>query len=133
MRHALIEALAGSGLLLFGLNAAPQPPRDAPYYHRGEFESAQSLFRQVRTDIDRAERSAYDNSSGDRSRFARVRGELSELQRQWDESEYAPSQVDNVIVALQRVMDDNNLSDRDRDMLAGDLRQLRDFRSAHGY
>jgi hypothetical protein len=133
MRHLLIEALAGSGLLLFGLNAAAQPPRDAPYYNRGEFESAQSLFRQVRTDIDRAERNAYDNFSGDRSRFARVRGELSELQRQWDENEYAPSQVDNVIVALQRVMDDNNLSYRDRDMLASDLRQLRDFRSGHGY
>jgi hypothetical protein len=62
-----------------------------------------------------------------------VRGELSQLQRQWDESEYSPRQADNVIMALQRVLADNNLALWDRDVLARDLSQLRDFRAQHGY
>jgi len=132
MRHTIIQALIGSGLLLVGLNASAQPPRADRYYSRGEFENTQSLFRQVRADIDRAERNS-DEYVENRPRFDRVRGELSELQRQWDEGEYAPRQVDTVIVALQRVLADNNLTYRDRDALAADLSQLRDFRANHGY
>ena len=93
-----------------------------------DFRNAQSLFHQVRSDLDRAENYTY---SGDHYWFDRVRVELSELQRQWDENEYTPRQADKVIVALQRVVSENQLSFRDRDRLMDDLSRMRDFVAAH--
>jgi hypothetical protein len=133
MRQLLIKSLVGSSLLLFCLSAQAQAPR-YQYYDRIDFQNGQTLFHQVRADIDRAQRDIYsDFDGGAQYRFERVRGELSELQRQWDENDYSPRQVDNVIGALQRVLTDNRLLLRDRDMLASDLSQLRDFRATHEY
>ena len=110
---------------------AQEPQRYEPYDNRAnfqDFQNAQSLCRQVRSDLDRAENYSY---SGDRYWFDRVRGELSELQRQWDENEYTPHQTDKVIVGLQRVVSENQLSFRDRDRLLDDLNRMRDFIAAH--
>ena len=132
MRNLLMKSIVGSSLLALGLSVqAQEPQRYDPYDNRAnfqDFQNAQSLFRQVRSDLDRAENYSY---SGDRYWFDRVRGELSELQRQWDENEYTPRQTDKVIVALQRVVSENQLSFRDRDRLLDDLNRMRDFIAAH--
>jgi hypothetical protein len=132
MRNLLMKSLVGSSLLALGLSVQAQEPRRYdPYDNRAnfqDFQNAQSLFRQVRSDLDRAENYSY---SGDRHWFDRVRGELSELQRQWDENEYTPRQTDKVIVALQRVVSENQISFRDRDRLMDDLSRMRDFIAAH--
>jgi len=133
MMRNLINSLVGSSLLVLGLSVQAQdrPPRYDPYDNRAsyqDFQNSQSLFRQVRSDLDRAENYSY---SGDHYWFDRVRGELSELQRQWDENEYTPRQTDKVISALQRVVSENQLSFRDRDRLMDDLSRMRDFRAAH--
>jgi hypothetical protein len=133
MRKLLIKSLIGSSLLALGWSVqAQEPPRYDPYDNRAnfqDFQNAQSLFRQVRSDLDRAENNhAY---FGDHYWFERVRGELSELQRQWDENEYTPRQTDKVIVALQRVVSENQLSFRDRDRLMDDLSRMRDFFATH--
>ena len=133
MRHLFISSLIGSSLLALGLSVQAQEPRRYdPYDNRAnfqDFQNTQSLFRQVRSDLDRAENSyAY---FGDHYWFDRVRGELSELQRQWDENEYTPRQTDKVIVALEKVVSENQLSFRDRDRLMDDLSRMRDFVSAH--
>jgi hypothetical protein len=134
MRHRFFKSIVGSSLLVLGLSVQAQdrPQRYDPYDNRSnfqDFQNGQSLFRQVRADLDRAENYAY---SGDHYWFDRVRGELSELQRQWDENEYTPRQVDKVIVALQRVVSENQLSFRDRDRLMDDLNRMRDFVAIHG-
>ncbi|HWY46002.1 MAG TPA: hypothetical protein VNX70_01375 [Bryobacteraceae bacterium] len=134
MRHRFLKSIVGSSLLVLGLSVQAQDraPRYDPYDNRSnfqDFQNGQSLFRQVRSDLDRAENYAY---SGDRYWFDRVRGELSELQRQWDENEYTPRQVDKVIAALQRVVSENQLSFRDRDRLMDDLSRMRDFVATHG-
>ena len=133
MRHRFFKSLVGSSLLVLGLSVQAQdrPQRYDPYDNRSNFQDSQngqSLFRQVRADLDRAENYAY---SGDHYWFDRVRGELSELQRQWDENEYTPRQVDKVIAALQRVVSENQLSFRDRDRLMDDLSRMRDFVATH--
>jgi|HubBroStandDraft_6_1064221.scaffolds.fasta_scaffold247016_2 hypothetical protein len=132
MRNLLIKSVIGSSLLALGLSVQAQEPRRYdPYDNRAnfqDFQNAQSLFRQVRSDLDRAENYSY---SGDRYWFDRVRGELSELQRQWDENEYTPRQTDKVIVALQKVVSENQISFRDRDRLMDDLSRMRDFIAAH--
>ena len=134
MRHRFFKSIVGSSLLVLGLSVQAQdsPQRYDPYDNRSnfqDFQNGQSLFRQVRSDLDRAENYGY---SGDRYWFDRVRGELSELQRQWDENEYTPRQVDKVIAALQRVVGENQLSFRDRDRLMDDLSRMRDFVATHG-
>ena len=132
MKHLLIKSFIGSSLFAMGLAVqAQEPQRYDPYDSRAnfqDFQNTQSLFRQVRSDLDRAEDSSY---SGDHYWFDRVRGELSELQRQWDENEYTPRQADKVITALQRVLTDNQLLLRDRDRLRDDLSRLRDFVATH--
>ena len=133
MRHLLIRSLIGSSLLALGLSVqAQEPQRYDPYDNRGnfqDFQNAQSLFRQVRSDLDRAENNY--GYFGDHYWFDRVRGELSELQRQWDENEFTPRQADKVIVALERVVSENQLSFRDRDRLMDDLSRMRDFFRTH--
>jgi hypothetical protein len=140
MRPFLVSCVLVSTALCFGpsLVAAPQDTR-TPYYYGdrsyaegapNDFRSAQMLFASVRSDLDRAE-SNLPEYSGNRPPFDRVRGELSELQRQWDESAYEPHQVDTVIRTLDRALDNSDLRIRDRDRLTSDLDQLRDFRDSH--
>ena len=77
------------------------------------------MFANVRSDLDRAENNLPEYA-GARPQFDRVRGELSELQRQWDESAYEPRQVDVVIRVLDRAVNSGDLYARDRDRLMGD-------------
>jgi hypothetical protein len=141
MRTFFIPAVFLSSALCFGpaLMAAPQDTRPYDYGDRtysqrapavSDFRASQMLFSAVRTDLDRAE-SNLPEYSPDRYRFDRVRGELSELQRQWDESAYEPSQVDGVMRALDRALASNDLWGRDRNRLSADMNQLRDFRDSH--
>jgi hypothetical protein len=144
MRQFLIPASLVSSVLCFGsaLFAAPQD-NSRPYYRGdrvygeaapapavGDFRAGQMLFTHVRSDLDRAENNLPEYSN-DRYRFDRVRGELSELQRNWDESSYEPGQVDAVMRTLDRALSSNDIWGRDRDRLSADLNQLRDFRDAH--
>jgi hypothetical protein len=85
------------------------------------------LFGRVRSDLERAE--ANSNwGGGDRRRFNKVREELSEFQRSGNRHE-----LNDTISALQHVVDSNRLAYRDRDVLAQDLYQLRDFRARNGW
>jgi hypothetical protein len=85
------------------------------------------LFGRVRADLERAEaNSNWDG--GDRRRFNKVREELSEFQRSGNRHE-----LNDTISALQHVVDSNRLAYRDRDVLAQDLYQLRDFRARNGW
>ena len=135
MRYSFVKSLIGSSLLVLGLSIQAQatPQRYDRYDNRAnfqDFQDAQSLFHQVRSDLDRAENSSIA-PFGDRYSFDRGRGELSELQRQWDENEYTPRQADSVIAALQRVLSENNLLLRDLDRLTDDLSRMRDFLAIH--
>ena len=135
MGHPLIKSLIGSTLFVLGLSVQAQamPQRYYPYDNRAnfqDFQDTQSLFHQVRSDLDRAENSSI-SPFGDHYSFERARGELSELERQWDENEYTPRQADNVIAALQRVLSENRLLLRDRDRLTEDLTRMRDFLASH--
>jgi hypothetical protein len=139
MRTNLIPNIIASSLLCFGLTAAAfaqGPPPSHTYddrygaFSRTDFQDNQILFAHVRTDLDRAENNLAPFSDS-RARFDRVRGELSELQRQWDENTYQPSQVDTVIQTLDRAVRTSDLLPRDRDRLMADLDNLRQFRDDH--
>ena len=141
MNRRFIPNVILSGLLSFGLStvalqAAPQRYTHEPYQNRyqafgdTDFHDTQLLFARVRADIDRAENNlpAFSNA---RERFDRVRGELSELQRRWDENIYEPSNADTVIMALDRTLNSSGILPSDRGRLGEDMVQLRDFRDSH--
>ena len=139
MRHLPILAIAG--LLAVGATAQPQYyPGQGPYgdrdrygdrsqyYDRGDYNRNRGdLFGRVRADLERAEANSNWNG-GDRRRFAKVREELSEFQRSGSRHE-----LNDAISALQHVVSDNRLAYRDRDILAQDLYQMRDFRARNGW
>lgn len=129
MKHILIQSVIASSLLALGTRGQALAQR-YPYEDRadsGDFQRTQSFFRQVRADLDRAQNDSYS----DHFLFDRVRGELSELQRQWDENEYTPDQARKVISALQVVLREDQLFLLDQDRLRDDITGLREFVAAH--
>lgn len=119
-----IKNLIGSSLLMIGLSiqvqAAPQVyiSRDDP----------KMLFHQVRSDLDRAQHDAFPR---DTDSIEKARGELNELEREWDYKKYTPRQADYVIAALERVLSENHLSFGDHNRLSDDLSKMRAFRDNH--
>ena len=88
------------------------------------------LFQKVREDLDHVQSVTFP-SGGDQFRFASTRHELDELQSKLAAGRYDEQELDEVIVALRRVVQDNRMSAPDRDLLADDLNRLLDFRARH--
>lgn len=116
-------------------NAYPGYPAqgDRYYNERDGFFRGQNwrgqLFERVRRDLDYASSNAY--RGGDQRRIDRTRQELDELQGKLSAGRYDQHELDDVIGTLHRVVEDNRLAPRDRDMLTDDLNRLRDFRARH--
>jgi hypothetical protein len=134
MKHLLVKSLIGSSLLLFGATAFAQDRGDR--YHqgdRGEGFWRGRLFERVRADLEHIQ-SVTPVFSGDEYRLVRVREELGELQRKYEDHGYDSAKMEDVVAAMQRVVSDNHLAGRDRDMLSDDLTRLREFQDHHdGY
>src|ERR1700730_11400982 len=135
MRHFPILAVAG--LLAAGATVQAQyyPGQygdrysdRGQYYGRDDYNRDRGdLFGRLRSDLQRAQANSGWNG-GDRRRFDKVREELNEFQRSGNKHE-----LNDTISALQKVVNDNRLAYRDRDILAQDLYQLRDFRARNGW
>ena len=121
MRSVVISTLAATGLLMFGLAASAQ--------EYGQWEHGR-FFDRVRADLDRAAASTIP-FTGDRDRIATVQRDLNEFQRERANGNYDPAELDRMIWALQRVVDSNRMPDYDRNLLTGDLRELREFRGRY--
>ena len=139
MRRLLLRSIMGSGLLLLGLTAYSQDrdrDRDEDRYHRlqrGEDWWRGRMFERVRDDLDHVQSVTFPFSA-DQYRLNKVKQELNELQAKLAENRYDQPELDDVISAMQRVVSDNHLSGRDREMLNDDLNRLRAFRERHdGY
>lgn len=138
MRHVLLQTIAGTGLMLFGLTASMQAqrPRDDDSYHRDRDDYYRGdqwrahFFQKVRDDLNHVQSNWFTNG-GDQYRIARAKEELNELQNDYAEHRYNEHEVDDVIGTLQRVVSDNRLSGRDRDILNDDLNRIREFRERH--
>jgi hypothetical protein len=97
------------------------------FYRGGDWRAR--LFSRVRQDLDYVSRYAFRGD--DRYRLAAVYRELDDLQRDYASGRWDRRALSDVIQSLDRVVDDNRLAPRDRDLLRDDqsrLRQLRDRR-----
>jgi hypothetical protein len=138
MKHLLLRTVAGTGLMLFGLTASMQAqrPRDDDSYHRDRddyFRGDQwraRMFDRVRDDLNHVQ-TTWFSGGGDQYRIDRAKQELNELQTAMAEHRFNERALDDVVNAMQRVVSDNRLSDRDRSILNDDLARLRQFRERH--
>jgi hypothetical protein len=85
------------------------------------------LFERVRDDLEHVQSVTFPVGA-DQYRLVRTKQELNELQGQMASGRWDRRQLDDVIGALARVIDDNRLSGRDRDILRDDLNRLRELR-----
>ena len=116
--------------------APPPPPperheddHDRFYREREEFSRGDwrgHLFARVRQDLDYVSRDTFRGD--DRYRLDRTYRDLDDLQRDYASGRWDRRALDDVIQSLDRVVDDNRLSPRDRDALRDDLGRLRDLR-----
>jgi len=92
----------------------------------------QRFFQRIREDLYHVQSVTFPGG-GDQYRISRTLQELDELQDKLARGFYDERELNDVIGAMQRVVADNRLPRRDRDVLADDLERLRDFRVRHDY
>ena len=120
---------------LTGLQAAPQRDRDDEGWYRSRDSFYQTegwrmrLFDRVREDLNRVQTVAFTGT--DEYRIVRTKEELTDLQSKTVAGKFDEPELDSVIGALGKVVADNRLSARDRDMLNDELTRLRDYREHH--
>jgi len=130
----LYNAIAGSGLLLISLaaiQAAPQYMADNAWHQaRDEYFSGDAwrarMFERIGTDLDHIQDLAF---YGDR--IANTKRQVTELQGKLSAGKYDQPELDEVSSNLEKVVADNRLIERERDMLADDLNRVRDYRANH--
>jgi hypothetical protein len=132
MRNILRGATATIGFLILAGAAIAQAPDW--YQHREErFRGDQwrnRMFSEVREDLDHIQSKTFPIGR-DEYRIVRTKQELDELQNDFNAHRYNEGKVDDVVNALQKVVADNRMSSRDRDVLNEDLQHLRNFRAHH--
>jgi len=104
--------------------------RERDDYFRGN-GWRRNLFERVRQDLDHVQSHSFADRR-DAYRFDQTRQQLDELQSLLSAGRYDERELNDVINALGRVVRDNRLVPRDRDLLNDDLNRLRDFRSRAG-
>jgi len=132
MRNFLRTAPAAA-LLILASSAFAQPPdwyRQREERFRDEHWRAR-LFTEVKEDLNHVQSATSAFRVGDEYRLVRTKEELGELQADLEGHRYNEPKLDEVIATLQKVVADNRMPPRDREVLNDDLRHLRDYREHH--
>ncbi len=138
-KSILLNSMAGAGLLVFALAATAQDrdrPLDENSYHSdrdARFHDQHwrgRLFDDVREDVQHVQAATWPGG-GDQYRLDKTVDELNQLQGKLATHVYDERDLDDVIGVLARVVSDNRMAPRDRDILNDDLSRLRDYRDHH--
>jgi hypothetical protein len=136
-KSILLNSLASAGLLVFSFTAMAQDrPRDDDSYHsdRDAYFHYQQwrghVFERVKDDVEHVREVTWPGG-GDQYRLDRTVDQLNDLQGKLASHVYDERDLDAVIGVLSRVVSDNRMAPRDRDMLNDDLSRLQDYRAHH--
>ena len=136
MKRFFIGTTIASGVLFFVVPAFCQDhdrDRDRDRYYsqsRDENFWRGHLFDRIREDVDRVQANT-PTFSADEFRLARVKQDLSELQRDAAAGRFENKDLDDVTSAIRRVIADNRMPDRDRRLLSDDLNRLQEYKAHH--
>jgi hypothetical protein len=130
MRSFLRNSTVTAAFLILAGSALAQPDwyQQREERFRGE-EWRHRMFTEVREDLNHVQSVTFGGR--DEFRLVRTKQELDELQSDLAAHRYSEAKLDQVIGAMQRVVADNRMQGRDRDMLNDDLQRLRDYRAHH--
>lgn len=132
MRNLLRSAIAIAAFVaIAGATWAQNPDW---YEHRSERWRGDQwrarMFTEVKEDLDHVQSKTFPIGR-DEYRIVRTKQELDELQSDLSAHRYNEQKVTDVINTLQKVVADNRMSTRDRDVLNDDLQRLREYREHH--
>ena len=132
MRNILRSVAVPAVLLILAGTALAQNPdwyQQREERFRGEHWRAR-MFAEVKEDLDHVQSKTFPIGR-DEYRIVRTKQQLDELQNDLAAHRYSEAKLDEVIGTLQKVVADNRMSGRDRDILNEDLIHLRDYRTHH--
>lgn len=101
------------------------------YSQDGRYENARGLVANVQKDLRRAERVMPPNGK-EKERYFNAQHHLSQFDRELARGNFDKDKLDQAIDDVKNVVENNTLSPRDRDVLSGDLRDLREMRRTRG-
>lgn len=89
------------------------------------------LFLNVRTDLDHV----WSGKAADRERerLQKTEEELSKMQTDLNQGRWDNGILNDVIDSIQKSANDQQLARRDRDVLADDLKRLKEFQDQHNH
>lgn len=87
------------------------------------------IFREVRTDLDHV----WSGRAADRERerLQKTEEELTKMQADLDHGRWDNGILNDVIDSIQKSSDDERLAPRDKDVLADDVKRLKEFQDQH--
>lgn len=87
------------------------------------------IFREVRTDLDHV----WSGRTADkeRERLQRTEEELTKMQADLDQGRWDNGLLNDVIDSIGKSSNDQRLAPRDRDVLADDVKRLKEFQDQH--
>jgi hypothetical protein len=102
--------------------------RDRDERFRGE-EWRHHLFTHVRTDLEHV----WSGRAADRerNRLDKTEAELTKMQTDLDAGRWDNGVLNDVIDSIRKSSNDDRLDPRDRDVLADDIRRLKEFQDEH--
>jgi hypothetical protein len=117
-------------MMLASSLAAQDWYREREERFRGE-QWRSHLFAHVRTDLEHV----WSNRAADkeRKRLERTEEELAKMQADLDQGRWDNGLLNDVIDSIRKSSNDERLSARDRDVLADDLRRLKEFQDQHNH
>jgi hypothetical protein len=124
------EKLRGflGGLILVSLAGAVQTQFGPEGRYRPEKVSA--LIDRVHEDLNRGY-AVWHLRKSDRERLTHAEHQLRDFANHWQHGKFDQGNLDRSIRDVQKVLDDNHLSGRERDALWNDIEELRRMREAY--
>jgi hypothetical protein len=101
------------------------------YAQGGRNGTGRGLVYRVQNNLRRAER--FTRPSGkEKERYFNAQRHLSQFDRRLSQGRFDKDKLDEAIDDVKNVVENNTLSPADRDVLTGDLGQLRELRRTRG-
>jgi|RhiMethySRZTD1v2_1073278.scaffolds.fasta_scaffold229480_2 hypothetical protein len=131
MRNLMTKAVSGAGLLFCSLTASAQYPYQTP---QGQYQRYRSDSRDVDRVLSRAQNHLdratlnFRMDRDDRFRIETAQQQLSDVQLRLANGQYDQRELSQAIMALRRVVNNNQLPEAIRFRIENDLNQLREFR-----
>ena len=115
-----------------GLFAALPVLMSAQQFDDGRGQPAPTLIESVERHLQRVEREA-PWSRGERHRADEALDHLSRFDQRWHQGRFDKGQLGEAIEHIQGVLSHNRMNERQRDLLAQDVDNLRGFRASRGH